>query len=103
VIQRIIDTSATTEIAWFGIGAASFATHPGETVPAMSHATKALMKTEGPKMVMGLSMDAMGYIIKPSFFDSTQNIPHSKYLCSMSAGPRTMDKVMEVIRELSRN
>jgi hypothetical protein len=100
VIKRNIDTSATTEIALFSIGNAMFATHPGETVPEMSLETKKLMNTNGPKMVMGLAMDAMGYIVKPYFFDTSRKIPHAEYLCSMSAGPETMNKVMEVIRGL---
>ncbi|HLO79574.1 MAG TPA: neutral/alkaline non-lysosomal ceramidase N-terminal domain-containing protein [Chitinophagaceae bacterium] len=101
VIKRNIDTSATTEIALFSIGNAMFATHPGETVPQMSLETKKLMNTMGPKMVLGLSMDAMGYIVKPYFFDKEKNIPHAEYLCSMSAGPDTMNKVMEVLRQLA--
>ncbi len=101
VINRKIDKVVTTEIAWFSMGNAQFATHPGETVPAMSIASKKMMKAGGPKFVMGLSMDALGYILKPSFFDSTRNIPHSKYLCSMSVGPKTSAIVMEVIHELS--
>ncbi len=101
VINRKIDSGVTTEIAWFSMGNAQFATHPGETVPAMSYASKDLMKAGGPKFVMGLSMDALGYILKPSFFDSSKNIPHSKYLCSMSVGPQTSSIVMKVLRELS--
>ncbi len=101
VINRKIDKVVTTEIAWFSMGNAQFATHPGETVPAMSIASKKMMKAGGPKFVMGLSMDALGYILKPSFFDSTRNIPHSKYLCSMSVGPKTSAIVMEIIHELS--
>ena len=101
VINRKIDSGVTTEIAWFSMGNAQFATHPGETVPAMSLASKELMKAGGPKFVMGLSMDALGYILKPSFFDSSKNIPHSKYLCSMSVGPQTSAIVMNVLRELS--
>jgi len=101
VINRKIDSGVTTEIAWFSMGNAQFATHPGETVPAMSIASKELMKAGGPKFVMGLSMDALGYILKPSFFDSSKNIPHSKYLCSMSVGPQTSTIVMNVLRELS--
>ena len=101
VIRRDIDTSVTTEIALFSIGNAVFATHPGETVPQMSLETKKMMTTNGPKMVLGLAMDALGYIVKPYFFDKEKNIPHSEYLCSMSAGPETMDKVMEVLRQLA--
>jgi hypothetical protein len=49
---------------------------------------------------MGLAMDAMGYIVKPYFFDTSRNIPHAEYLCSMSAGPQTMAKVMETLHGL---
>jgi hypothetical protein len=102
VIKRHIDSTVRTEIAWFQIGNAVFATHPGETVPAMSHATKKLMHTDGPKFVMGLSMDALGYIIKPYFFDAERKIPHAEYLCSMSLGPGTSARIMEVLEKLSK-
>ncbi|HRH49108.1 MAG TPA: neutral/alkaline non-lysosomal ceramidase N-terminal domain-containing protein [Panacibacter sp.] len=102
VIQRKITDSVTTEIAFFNIGEACFATHPGETVPAMSFATKELMKTNGPKFVLGLSMDALGYILKPEFFDASKKIPNSEYLCSMSVGPQTKDFIMKTIEALSK-
>lgn len=101
VIKRNIDSSVLTEIAMLRVGNAMMATHPGETVPAMSLATRSLMKTKGPKMIMGLSMDALGYILKPDFFDPKQNIPHSKYLCSMSVGPEAMTTVMEALKGLA--
>lgn len=102
VIDRNIDTTVKTEIAWFTIGNAVFATHPGETVPAMSIATKELMHTDGPKFVLGLSMDALGYILKPYFFDQSRKIPHAEYLCGMSLGPETSRHVMETLKMLSR-
>ena len=97
VIKRVMTDSVATEIAVFRIGNAYFATHPGETVPAMSLATKKMMPTEGPKFVMGLGMDAMGYILKPEFFDPEKKIPHAGYLCSMSAGKQTAPMVMAVL------
>ena len=102
VIKRNIRDSVTTEIAYFNIGEASFATHPGETVPAMSFATKDLMKTKGPKFILGLSMDALGYILKPYFFDPSRKIPHSEYLCSMSIGPQTRELIMKTIEALTK-
>jgi hypothetical protein len=100
VIRRQIDTTVKTEIAVFSIGNAMFATHPGETVPEMSLATRKLMTTNGPKFVMGLSMDALGYIVKPYFFDPSKKIPHAEYLCSMSVGPEASRVVMETIGSL---
>lgn len=102
VIHRDFSDSVATEIAWFTIGNAAFATHPGETVPAMSFATKALMHNTGPKFVLGLSMDALGYILKPEFFDPAKKIPHSEYLCGMSVGVETMDYVMKTLEQLVR-
>jgi hypothetical protein len=102
VIQREMKGSVRTEIAWIRIGNATFATHPGETVPAMGIATKTMMAGDGPKMVLGLGMDALGYILKPEFFDPTRKIPHSDYLCSMSAGKETGPIVMAVIAELAK-
>ena len=102
VIKRNIRDSVTTEIAYFNIGEASFATHPGETVPEMSFATKGLMKTKGPKFILGLSMDALGYILKPYFFDPSRKIPYSEYLCSMSIGPQTRELIMKTIEALTK-
>jgi hypothetical protein len=102
VIKRAFTEKVESEIAYFSIGNAAFATHPGETVPALSHQTKALMKTTGPKFVMGLGMDALGYILKPSFFDPTQKIPHSEYLTGMSIGPETMQIIYNTLEELTK-
>lgn len=101
VIKRAITDGTLTEIAWFSIGEAMFATHPGETVPAMSLATKKLMNTKGPKFVMGLGMDALGYILKPEFFDKEKKIPHAEYLCGMSVGIEAMPLVMKIVTELA--
>lgn len=97
VIKRVMTDSVVTEAAVFRIGNACFATHPGETVPAMSLATKQMMPTDGPKFVMGLGMDAVGYILKPEFFDPEKKIPHAAYLCSMSAGKQTGPIIMAVL------
>ena len=102
VIKREIGEMTKTEIAWFRIGPAQFITHPGETPPSFSFASKEMMQTE-PKFVMGLTLDAMGYILKPEYFDPENELPHSEYLTRMSpgveAGPLVMEKVEEVIRK----
>jgi hypothetical protein len=46
-------------------------------------------------------MDAIGYILKPEFFETANKIPHSQYLCSMSAGKETEAVVMNVLTELA--
>jgi hypothetical protein len=100
VIKRKMTDQVETELAIFRIGNGFFATHPGETVPAMSMATRKMMVNDGPKFVMGLSMDALGYILKPEFFDQERKIPHAAYLCSMSTGQQTGPKIIQKLEEL---
>ena len=95
-IRRDITDSVTTELAWFSIGEAQFVTHPGETAPYYGLETKKLMGT-GPRFVLGLSNDALGYIIKPTFFED-KNIPHAEYLTSMSVGKPTASLMMKQLR-----
>jgi hypothetical protein len=99
VIKRNISSTTTTEMAWFKIGEAQFITHPGETPPAYSFASKKLMG-EGPKFVIGLGLDAMGYILKPEYFDPDTNLPHAEYLTRMSPGKEAGPLVLEKIEAL---
>ena len=102
VIKRDISNTTTTEMAWFSIGEAQFITHPGETPPAYSFASKKLM-SDGPKFVIGLGLDAMGYILKPEYFDPDTDLPHAEYLTRMSpgieAGPIVLEKIEKLISE----
>jgi hypothetical protein len=98
VINRDINESVVTEVAWFRIGNLQGATHPGETAPFYGLETKKMMG-EGPTMVLGLGLDAMGYILKPHFFQS-DSVPHSEYLTSMSVGPMAGPLVMENLRAI---
>ena len=95
-IQRPIQDSVETEIAWFSIGDVSFATHPGETAPYYGLETKKRMGT-GPSFVMALTNDALGYIVKPSFFENRQ-IPHAEYLTGMSVGKSTGPLLMDHLK-----
>ncbi len=97
-INRPIQDSVTTELVWFVIGESQFATHPGETAPYYGLETKKLMST-GPRFVLGLSMDGLGYILKPSFFEDPA-IPHAEYLTSMSLGKQTGPMIMKTLEEL---
>ncbi|MFM7222524.1 MAG: alkaline ceramidase [Bacteroidota bacterium] len=103
IIKRSFGENVQSEIAFFQIGDAQFATHPGETVPQMSWDTKKLMKTNGPKFVIGLGQDALGYILKPTFFDASKQIPHSDYLTGMSVGPQTMEIIMRTLQKLANH
>ncbi len=97
-IKRPFQDSVETEIAWFAIGDAQFATHPGETAPWFGLETKRLMGT-GPRFILGLGNDALGYIVKPSFFED-QSIPHAEYLTSMSVGKPAGPILMEQLRSI---
>jgi hypothetical protein len=97
-IQRAISDSVETEITWFAIGPAQFATHPGETAPYYGLETKRLMGG-GPRFVLGLANDALGYILKPVYFDDKTK-PHAEYLTSMSVGKPTGPLILETLSKL---
>ena len=96
---RPIDDSIETEVAWFAVGNAQFATHPGETAPAFTWATEDLMDTE-PKFVLGLGLDELGYILKPNYFDDTKAIPHAVYLTATSPGRKSGASVMSALKAI---
>jgi len=97
-IKRDIQDSVQTEIAWFAVGEAQFATHPGETAPFYGLETKKLMGSRSA-FVLGLSNDALGYILKPAFFEN-KSIPHAEYLTGMSVGKSTGPELMEHLRTI---
>jgi hypothetical protein len=97
-IKRNITEKVETEIAYFKIGNAQFVTHPGETAPFYSLASKKLMNT-GPKFILGLGNDALGYILKPSYFED-KTLPHAEYLTSMSVGKQAGPLIMTAIEDL---
>lgn len=100
VIRRTFTESVETDVAYFNIGGVHFATHPGETTPWLSLETRKLMG-DGPKMVMGLAQDALGYILKPEFFDRSGK-QHAGYLTSMSLGKETTPVLLKALGELSK-
>jgi hypothetical protein len=97
-IKRNILDSVTTELTWFSIGETQFVTHPGETAPYYGLECKKLMG-EGPKFVIGLGNDALGYIVKPTFFEY-DTISHAQFLTSMSVGKQTGPLMMNHFKSL---
>ena len=89
-----------TEAAWFSIGNAQFVTHPGETSPAYSLASRELMNDAQHTFVLGLGLDALGYILKPEYFEDTESIPNADYLTSVSVGPQTGPLLMQALETL---
>ncbi len=100
LVPRPLGESIETEVAWFAVGSAQFATHPGETAPAFTWATRDLMDTE-PKFVLGLGFDQLGYIVKTDYFDNTNQYKFAEYLTAMSpgreAGPAMMAALESII------
>jgi len=92
LVPRPMAETIQTEVAWFAVGDVQFATHPGETAPQFTRATWKLMDT-GPKIVLGLGLDELGYILKSEYFDDPTAFPAGPYLTGMSPG-RSAGRVM---------
>ena len=99
LVPRDFTETVPTEVAWFAVGPAQFATHPGETAPAFAAETRALMDTQ-PKFILGLGLDELGYICPARYFERTDEIPHAGYLISMSPSPHAGPAMMAVLAEI---
>ena len=99
LVPRSFSDSVTTEVAWFAIGPAQFATHIGESAPLYSNETKALMKS-GPKFILGLGLDHLGYICPPKYFEDTKAIKFADYLTGMSPGPKAGPAMMDALQSI---
>ena len=97
IIPRALGDTTETEVAWFAVGPAQFVTEPGETAPLYSREAQALMKT-GPKFILGLGLDELGYILKPEYF--TTKYPHGEYLTATSPGPDAGPAMMEALKTI---
>ncbi|MBX3180937.1 MAG: alkaline ceramidase [Candidatus Hydrogenedentes bacterium] len=98
VLTRGSTETIRTEVAWFRIGPVQFATHPGETSPMYSLQTRELMG-EGPHFILGLTLDALGYILKPDYFTDAGR-KYAEYLTSMSVGPETGPRMMDALKAI---
>ena len=99
--RKLHDGAMRTSVATFRLGNAAFVTHPGETSPAFALASRALLDTEHT-FVLGLTQDAMGYILKPEYFADDATYPHADYLTSVSAGSETGPRLMAALEHLLR-
>jgi hypothetical protein len=61
------------------------------------------MKNKGPKFVLGLGQDELGYILKPDFFDPGTKLHAAPYLTSMSPGKEAGAAMMQVLADLAAN
>jgi hypothetical protein len=88
-----------TEIAWFALGEVEFVTHPGETSPFYSLASRRLMRSENG-FVLGLALDALGYILKPEYFAAGAAFPSADYLTATSLGPQTGPLLLDALESI---
>lgn len=101
LIERdVVDGGVETTVARFTVANAEFVTHPGETSPYFSKASRELM-TRRHGFVMGLTQDALGYILKPDYFEHPDNYPHGDYLTSVSVGKDAGPLLMEALATLT--
>ena len=100
VLEReTVNGAMVTSVATFQLGQTQFITHPGETSPAYSLQSRALTNLPHT-FVLGLSQDAMGYILKPDYFTNTGSYPNADYLTTVSAGAEAGPIMMNAIKEL---
>ena len=88
------------DIAWLRIGRSQFLTHPGETAPTYSVASRALLGSADPTFILGLTQDALGYILRPAFFEDDAPYPDAQYLTSVSLGAETGPTLMQALNTL---
>jgi len=99
LVERDLSESVPTEVAWFAIGPAQFATHLAETAPEYAEKTRALMNT-GPKFILGLGLDHLGYICPPRYFEQTGTLFKAEYLTRMSPGPQAGPAMMTALESI---
>ncbi|MEM7097378.1 MAG: neutral/alkaline non-lysosomal ceramidase N-terminal domain-containing protein [Pseudomonadota bacterium] len=88
-----------TSVAYFRLGQLGFVTHPGETSPYYSLVSRKLA-VDRHLMVMGLTQDAIGYILKPDYFDQPHEYPHADYLIGVSVGRQAGPLLIQAVGEL---
>lgn len=102
VLSRSLESGAIrTETAWIEIGDAVLMTHPGETSPQYSLDTRTLIGRHH-SFVLGLTGDALGYILKPEYFAEGASFPSAEYLTATSIGPDAGPLLMENVAALAR-
>ena len=97
VLPVKIGDSVETVVAAVRVGDLGIATHPGETAPEHSRITREMLGTQRT-MVVGLGLDALGYISKPDYFVHPEKYPHAEYLNMTSVGPEAAPRMLEGLR-----
>jgi len=100
VIDRTLGKVVETEVTALRIGAARLVTHPGETPPGYALDARARMGADTPGFVLGLTQDAIGYLLPTAYFEADTAIPHARYLTTMSVGPEAGHMVLAACQRL---
>ena len=61
-----------------------------------------MMTIQGPKFVIGLGMDALGYILTPEFYEENPKVKHTEYLTRMSIDPKAGELLITEIKSLAK-
>jgi hypothetical protein len=93
--RAIEDGVMKTEVTAGSIGQFRFLTVPGEASPEVGHEFYELLG-DGPRMLLCLGQDELGYLIPPAFFSNQAY----KYERSMSVGPHAVPTLAATAREL---
>jgi hypothetical protein len=102
VLRRTLEEGRLrTEVALLEIGPAVLVTHPGETSPQHGLDTRALIGRRH-SFVLGLTGDALGYILKPEYFAPGAPYPSAGYLTATSISPSTAPLMMSAVERLVR-
>ena len=99
LVPRSFGDTVQTEVAWFAIGPAQFATHPAETAPMFARETRALMDT-GPKFILGLGLDELGFFFYFIFFFWPEDFHAAPYLTKMSPGRAAGAALLEALEKI---
>jgi Neutral/alkaline non-lysosomal ceramidase, N-terminal len=103
VLRRTLEEGRLrTEVALLEIGPAVLVTHPGETSPQHGLDTRALIGRRH-SFVLGLTGDALGYILKPEYFAPGAPFPSADYLTATSISPSIAPLMMSAVEELVRD
>lgn len=96
---QVSDTLETT-VAAVRIGEVGIATHPGETAPEHARLTRQMLGG-GTTLILGLGLDALGYILKPDYYANPARYPHADYLMMTSVGPQAAPLMMAGLRTVT--
>jgi len=95
ITRRLVKGKVATEIMHMQIGTAEFLSMPGEPLPKVGIALKALMRGEY-KFLVSIGDDEIGYILPKEDFNP------DRYEESASLGPDTAPALYEAAKELIR-